>query len=136
MSSAIQSEITKLREKAEFLEAIDKGIQCYPEMRDLVLKTLSMAGAKSGEHTNPPAEKVDPIQRTISPGSAIGKLLAWFAQNGNVPATVAEMAGGASVSAASVRQIVYTKHKDKFDPVGKKPDTRESLFKVKEGVLQ
>ncbi len=138
MSSAIQSKITKLREQMELLEAIDRAIEIDPEVRALVMEAVSDADAKSGKKTKAPAPGTHPehFQSVVAPGSAIEKLLSWFKRVGNIPSTVAEMTAGASISAASVRQIVYTKHKDKFEPMGKRVETRESLFRAREGVQQ
>ena len=122
-----------LEAKARFLDEFENVIKSNPDLKPVLLERLAPAGmVVATKRRNAPTDD-RPKTAIRAKGKSVGKLLEWFQSTGNRPATIEEMATAISLGPAAIRQTVYMTYADKFEKVGKREGTRESLFIPKKG---
>ena len=115
---AAEAERQKAQAKIDRLKKIEEVLQ-DPESEAVIRKALGMIAEA----------QIDRV--TVSPGiTAFDRLKVWFAEQGNSPATIADMAKVAGVSVSAIRQVVYRSRAADFTNVGRGA-TRETLFRIK-----
>ncbi len=110
----LKREIENLRKRLATMEQLD-AIQSDPVTAAFAREVFG------GDAKSPPTGTT----RT----SLVERIKDWFKANKRESATLDDMAAGVGVTKAAVRQVVYTRSKERFSKTGVN-DSRESLFKL------
>jgi len=80
-----------------------------------------------------PVEAGVPKNLVLDEGaSSVEKMVAWFKDRGNQQSTIAEIASSLGLSEKTVKSIIYSRYKEKFEPTEHRGRHNRAFFRLVE----
>lgn len=121
-SMLLDDKIAELEAKAAKLRALRDALGDE--------EVAAMARQLLGIKILPVARSTPSEVEPVSEKSGLERIVEFLKGRGDRPATISEISEGAKITASNCRRILYVANKDMFQRVEKRPDSRESQFRL------
>ena len=131
-AATLEAELSALRQIEAVITTIQNLKRKHPKLFSEFIQAIHAA-----VDSEPPAQEAKPtILHRVDPDAqefGVQRLIEWFHSRNNEPATVPQMAKAVDLSTATVKSIIYRRHKGKFAPIDQRGQNNRAFFRLVEG---